>query len=158
MTELDRAAVIRELEAIKKRASVSIDSKGPVSAAVALARSEMANTLKIDIESGTYDREGSTSRDYFLETLRARWFALTPRQRRKLYDLDSLLQISVRHLADPQKTKSLSDPAEDPEPETQTLSTPKTRTSPWFWPVVALSALLVVVLGGTALSLLIPTF
>lgn len=151
MPELDRKALIRELDAIMSRAGSHIDSKGPVSAAVALARSEMANTLKTDISNGTYDLAGSSAREYFIETLRSRWFLLTPRQRRKLYDLDSLLKISVEQIADPHPIQE----GAPTEPITQTLSTPKPRRGPWFWPVIALSAFTTVIVGGTVLSLIL---
>lgn len=150
MSDLNRKAMLAELNAIIKRADSHIASKGPVSSAVAVARSEMAHTMKTDIENGVYDIPGAQAQGYFLETLRARWNALTPRQRRKLYDLDALLQISVRHLADPQKMKSLGDPA---EPADEVLATPKPRRSPWFWPTIALSALITVIIGGTLATL-----
>lgn len=152
MTELDRKALIRELDAIHQRALSHIDSKGPVSAAVALARTEMVNTLKMDIESGEYDLPGSSARDYFLETLRARWFLLTPRQRRKLYKLDSLLKISVHQLADPHPIQE----GEPTEALTAPLDVPKPKSSPWTWPLWSLIGLLVIVLGGTIVALNFP--
>ena len=152
MTELDRKALIRELDAVMRRATTHIDSKGPVSAAVALARTELAKTLKTDIEAGAYDLAGSSARDYFLETLRMRWFKLTPRERRQLYKLDSLLKISVEQLADPHQI-----PEGTPtEAITQTLATPKPRRSPWTWPLWALVGLLVIVLGGTIVAINFP--
>lgn len=39
-------------------------------------------------------------RDFYLETLRARYAAMTPRQRRRLHRADSIVEISLRHLVD----------------------------------------------------------
>lgn len=46
--------------------------------------------------------------------------------------------------------KSLADALEQ---ETDVLAQPKPSRSPWTWPLVALSALLVIVLGGTLAAL-----
>lgn len=101
MTDLNRKALVAEMDAIMKRASIYLNSQAPVSAAVAQARYEMAHTLKADIQNGVYDLP-------------------------------------------------VSPPT---EPIATGLDTPKSKRSPWTWPLVALSALLIIVLGGTLAAL-----
>lgn len=155
MTHLNRQLLLKDLTEVMAKQD-ALRGRSDAFGAAAQIRHGAAARLKDNIEAGVYDVPGASAQEYFLDTLRARWFALTPRQRQKLYDLDSLLQISIRHLADPQKTRSLNAPAEEHElvEADEVLDTPKPRKSPWFWPLWALCGLLVVVLGGTTVSLL----
>lgn len=50
-------------------------------------------------------------RDFYLGTLRARYAAMTPRQRRRLHRADSIVEISLRHLVD----EGLLTPPGEPE-------------------------------------------
>lgn len=149
MTDLSRKALLSELSAIQHRNEPVMSSKGPVSAATAQSRYEMAHTLKTDIENGVYDVPGSSARDFYIDTIRARWDLLTTRQRRKLYKLDSLLKIAVQQLADPRPIQV----GEPTEPVTQTLPVSKERGNPWQWPLVALVILLGVVGTGVTIAL-----
>ena len=147
MTDLNRKALLAELNDILHRNEAHLTSKGPVSTATAQARHEMAYTLKTDIENGRFDIVGSSARDFYLSTLRARWDLLTPRQRKQIDKIDRLLKISISQLAHPRSV------GEGTPTEPITLSTPKSTSSPWKWPLVALGGLLIVVLGGTLAAL-----
>lgn len=90
------------------------------------------------------------ARDFYIKNFGLRYEMLTLRDRRRLYDLDSTIAISVRRLA----VGPVEDPGAPygPLPH-EGLDSPKPRRSPWFWPVVSLSAFLIIVLGGTFASL-----